>query len=225
LSEDPLGLTQIEGAVFGLFGLVVALTFVGAVERFRDRKSLILQKTQSVTTAYARLDLLPEEPRRELQVLFRSYLGLRLDAYRQLAHPDDFDSKIRSAEAEGEKIWSLAARTCRAPQNRDLTEVVLPAINEMFDLALARKAALRSHPPAAIFGFLFLLAMACPFLVGFSTARSARISRAHILGFALIASLTISLTLDIEHPRFGIVRVDASDVLPNRALESMSSKR
>jgi hypothetical protein len=221
LNEDPPGLAQIEGAVFGLFGLLVALTFIGAVDRFQDRRALILQEAQSVGTAYARLDLLPEEPRRELQGLFRSYLALRLEAYALLADPDDFDAKIRIAEAEGEKIWSLAAKTCRDAQNRDFAEVVLPAINEMNDLALARKAALRTHPPAAIYGFLFILAMACAFLVGFSTARSARLSRTHIVGFALITALTIALTLDIEHPRFGVVRVDASDALLKRALESM----
>lgn len=221
MSEDPPGLSQVEGVVFGLFGLLVALTFVGALDRFQDRKTLILREAQSVGTAYSRLELLPETPRRELQGRFRTYLGLRLEAYGKLADPDEFDARIRAAEDEGARIWSLAAQACRAPESAGFAQVVLPPINDMLDLALARRTALRTHPPAVVYGFLFAMAMVCAFLVGFSSARSARISRIHLLGFALLASFTISLTLDLEAPRFGMIRVDPSDSLLRQTLESM----
>ena len=61
--KDPDGsiaaLGAIEGAVFGLMGLLIAFTFSGAASRFEARRQLILQETNAIGTAYLSLDLLP----------------------------------------------------------------------------------------------------------------------------------------------------------------------
>jgi hypothetical protein len=49
----------VEGAVFGLMGLLLAFTFSGAASRFEVRRQLIVQETNAIGTAYLRLDLLP----------------------------------------------------------------------------------------------------------------------------------------------------------------------
>src|SRR5262245_57741494 len=53
------GLGVVDGAVFGLLGLLVAFTFSGAAARFDLRRDLIVQETNAIGTAYLRLDLLP----------------------------------------------------------------------------------------------------------------------------------------------------------------------
>ena len=61
--KDPdgsiAGLGAIEGAVFGLMGLLIAFTFSGAASRFEARRQLILQETNAIGTAYLSLYLLP----------------------------------------------------------------------------------------------------------------------------------------------------------------------
>jgi hypothetical protein len=76
------GLGALEGAVFGLMGLLVAFTFSGSASRFRDRRELILQEANAIGTAWLRLDLLPADARADLQGDFRRYLGLRLEETR-----------------------------------------------------------------------------------------------------------------------------------------------
>ena len=57
------GVGAIEGAVFGLMGLLLAFTFSGAASRFEGRRQLIVDEANAIGTAYLRLDLLPSAPR------------------------------------------------------------------------------------------------------------------------------------------------------------------
>ena len=57
-------LGAIEGAVFALFGLMMAFTFSGAASRFNEKRQLIAEEANDIGTAYLRLDLVPEaEPK------------------------------------------------------------------------------------------------------------------------------------------------------------------
>src|SRR5881394_3092876 len=73
-SEGERGsLGTIEGAVFALFGLVVAFTFSGAASRFNEKRMLIAEEANRIETAYLRLRLLPQQAQPEVQDLFRRY--------------------------------------------------------------------------------------------------------------------------------------------------------
>jgi len=58
-SEAQRGTGAVEGAVFGLIGLILAFTFSGAQSRFETRRNLIVEEASAISTAYDRLDLLP----------------------------------------------------------------------------------------------------------------------------------------------------------------------
>ena len=84
-SEGDRGsLGTIEGAMFALFGLVVAFTFSGAASRFNEKRILIAEEANTIETAYLRLHLLSQEAQPELQDLFRKYVDSRLETYRKL---------------------------------------------------------------------------------------------------------------------------------------------
>ena len=67
------------------------------------------------------------------------------------------------------------------------------------------------HPPAVIFGLLGVLALACALLAGFSMGSEPARSPLHVVGFAAILALTIYVTVDLEYPRLGLIRVDSFD--------------
>src|SRR5437764_15377105 len=82
-SEGERGsLGTIEGAMFALFGLVMAFTFSGAASRFNEKRRLIAEEANTIETAYLRFHLLSQEARTELQELFRQYVDSRLETYR-----------------------------------------------------------------------------------------------------------------------------------------------
>ena len=57
-SGDASGFGAAEGAIFALFGLLVAFTFSGAAVRFDSRRALIADEANAIGTAYLRVDLL-----------------------------------------------------------------------------------------------------------------------------------------------------------------------
>src|SRR6201993_4977667 len=76
-------LGPVEGAVFALFGLLMAFTFSGAASRFNEKRMLIAEEANAVETAYLRLYLVPQSAPK-IQDLFRQYLDSRLKTYRLL---------------------------------------------------------------------------------------------------------------------------------------------
>ncbi len=223
LAADPdgarAGLGAVEGAVFGLMGLMVAFTFSGAAARFEVRRHLIVEEANAIGTAYLRLDLLPAETQPRLRELFRRYLDTRLEVYRRL--PDETAARealARSTELQG-AIWKEALEAGRsAPQ---ATMLLVPALNAMFDIVTMRTVALQTHPPEIIYGMLGLLALACSLLAGYAMAGTRKRSAVHGLGFPLILMLTVYVILDLEFPRAGLIRIDAVDQVLTDVRRSM----
>ena len=63
LALDPegarAGASTVDGAVFGMLGLLIAFTFSGASTRFEARRELVVEEANAIGTAWLRLDLLP----------------------------------------------------------------------------------------------------------------------------------------------------------------------
>jgi hypothetical protein len=211
------GLGAVEGAVFGLLGLLIAFTFQGAASRFDMRRALIIEEANAVSTAWARLDLLPVATQLPLRDLFRRYLDARLAVYQQKPELAAVRVALEKSNGLQQEIWTAATTACRSDEGRGVAMLVLPPLNAMFDITTARTMAVLHHPPLIIFGSLFALALGCSLLAGFGMAGGKTRSWAHMLGFAFIMSFAVYVIIDLEFPRLGLIRVDAAD----RALISL----
>ena len=213
LAADPdgshAGATAVEGAVFALLGLLVAFTFAGAATRFDARRDQIIEETNAIGTAWLRIDLLPADVQPGMRDAFRRYLDARLDVYRQ---PDMSGSLAVDARARAiqREIWDTAITSTSGAAGA-VPMLVLPALNAMFDIAETRVAVPFHHPPAIIFVMLGVLALVGALLLGYEMARSRDVSLIHTLGFAIVMGMVVFVTLDIEFPRRGFVRLDSAD--------------
>ena len=215
LERDPeasrAGSGVIDGAVFALLGLLVAFTFSGAADRFDARRGLITEETNAVGTAWLRLDLLPAADQPPLRDLFRRYLDSRIDVYRSVPDMQAVERALARGAALQAEIWSRAMAACQRPEGQRAIVVVLPALNEMFDIATTRTLVARIHQPLIIFGLLIGLGLICSLLAGYGTAGGKQRSWTHLVGFASVIALTVYVILDLEYPRLGLIRVDALD--------------
>jgi len=213
------GLGAIDGAVFGLMGLLVAFAFHGAASRFDARRALVIQEANDIGTAYLRLDLLPAPAQPKLRDLFRRYVDTRIEVYHRL--PDAASAREALGRADGlqREIWKASVEAARdAPQ---ATMLLLPAVNAMIDVTTARTMAIQTHPPLIVFAMLGFLALACALLAGFGMAGTTSRSFLHVVGFAAILTVTVYVILDYEFPRVGIIRLDSADQLLVDARASM----
>jgi hypothetical protein len=204
------GLGAVEGAVFALLGLLIAFSFSSAASRFDVRRQLTGQEANAIGTAWLRLDLLPAKAQSELRDLFRRYLDLRIAGYQKMPDVEAALAELSKATALQGEIWHRAVAACQESPN-PVSAQLIPALNEMFDLAATRAMAAQTHPPNIIFVMLGVLALMSSLLAGYAMADGKTQSWIHVVGFALIMAATVYVILDLEFPRLGVIRVDAFD--------------
>lgn len=216
VADDPEGarngIGAVEGAIFGLVGLLIAFTFSGGANRFDERRALVVQETNAIGTAYLRVDLLAEGAQPALRDLFRRYLDARMEAYRRLPDFAAAEAKLQESIHLQNEIWSraLAAGNSEGAAP-DAVKLLLPAINEMIDITTTRTMATALHPPMVIYLMLVLLTLAAALMAGYGMAGAKRRAWTHMLAFALVMSLAVYVIVDLEYPRLGLIRVDAFD--------------
>jgi hypothetical protein len=209
--KEPAGVAAVEGAVFALFGLLIAFTFSGSIERFDKHRELIAEETNAVGTAYMRLDLLSKNAQPPIRELFGKYLDARVEVYQKLPDIEAAKAALTTSTHLQDEIWTQTLDASRLPDSHpDAAKLLLPALNAMIDITTTREMAADLHPPAIIFILLFALGLACSLFAGYGMAAGRR-SWLHILGFAAVTLITVFVILDIEYPRQGLFRADAYD--------------
>jgi len=211
IDPSKSGTGAVDAAVFGLLGLLIAFTFSGAASRFDARRMQIVNEANAIGTAYLRVDLLPQEAQTEIRALFRVYTDARLEIYRAIPDMEKVRAEQSIAAEVQEKLWAKSVAACGKASSPAVMSLMVPALNEMFDVATLRTAAADLHVPAIVIATLFLIALGCALLAGFDMAAAKGRSVMHYLGFALLIAFVVFVIMDLEYPRRGLIRVDSFD--------------
>ena len=204
------GVGVVEGSVFGLLGLMLAFTFSGAARRFDERRHLVVDEVNAIGTAWKRIDMLPPDAQPAVRDGFRRYVDATIAAYRKL--PDLTAEEFSRADQAADDVWAKVAAASRPEQSAaPRMLLILPPMNEMFDISQARRLATRIHPPVIIYVMLAIVALAGALLAGYGMAGSQRRSWLHMIAFSLTIAASAYLILDLEYPTLGLIRVDRFD--------------
>jgi hypothetical protein len=215
-NTDPASHSSLEGPVetviFALFGLLLAFTFTGAGSRFEARLHLISEEANTIGTAYLRIDFLPEAVQPQVRNLFKQYTLIRADVYKQVTNDAYTKSMINSGTKLQNQIWKIAVHNCEKPgASIDCAKLLIPSLNEMFDITTTREMARLNHPPTIIYIMLIMLALFSAVLVGYDLPRSSKRNLLYMLSYAIIISLVLYIIIDLETPRFGFITVHRLD--------------
>lgn len=212
-AEDLPGTNAINGAVFALLGLILAFSFSGAASRYEARRDLIVAEANAIGTALLRVDLAPADAQPALRAAFGHYVASRIKAYDRLGDPAAFRRELHASGVFQAEIWRLAVAAGRRPDAAPgINQLLLPALNDMIDLTATRAFATIMHPPEIIQVMLIGLAGVSGFLAGLGLATGTsdgRVPIVHPVSFALIMTGAIYVTIDLEYPRAGFLRVDS----------------
>jgi hypothetical protein len=215
MARDPEGAQAgsgvIDGAVFGLLGLLIAFTFSGAGARFDARRAMIVEEANSIGTAWLRLDLLPGAAQPALREKFRQYLDARLAAFRKIPDLAAAKTELARAKALQSEIWAQAVAACRDSGSQPATMLLLPALNQMFDVATSRTTGVQMRPPLIIYLLLGLLVLAGSLLAGYGMGVGRIRDWVHALAFVLVIAVAVYVILDYEFPRVGFIRIQSFD--------------
>lgn len=206
----------IEGAVFALFGLLLAFTFSGALTRYDDHRKLIVEEANDIGTAYRRLDLLPADSQPALRTLFREYAETRQHNYDGLPTSTQTIEASRKVDKLQDEIWSRSVTAAALPTaSPDATKLLVPSLNAMIDITATRKNAFNMHPPIIVFVLLFFFSIGCAFMAGYGMNPLTPTSLWSI-ALALSVTLTVYTTLEVEYPRRGLIHLTSqNEVFPD----------
>ena len=203
------GTGVIDGAAFGLLGLILGFTFSGAAARFDARRHYIVDEANAIGTAYLRLDILPEDAQPPLRDSFRRYLDARLAAYAAVPDMERVVAELERSNGIQREIWQRAVAASRSSEGAG--RLLLPAINEMIDITTTRTTAAMTHAPVVFFALIAFLVLIGGTLAGYATAASHKRNWPHAVAFAAMLTAVVCVVADMDYPRVGFVRMDSFD--------------
>jgi len=214
-AADPesvrVGAGAVEGAVFGLMGLLIAFTFSGALQRWDARRALAVEEANDIGTAWLRIDLLRSETQPALRDLFRRYVDSRLAMLRVLPDVAAARAELARSDALQREIWSYSAAACSVPEGERARILLLPALNAMIDVTSTRTMGMLMHPPMVVYALLLALLLASSLIAGFGMSAAPVRNWVHMLCFAAAMSVSVYVIIDLEYPRAGLFRIDEID--------------
>ncbi len=185
------------------------------------RRQLIVQEVNAIGTAYLRLDLLPKNAQTPLREDFRKYVSSRAALFPKISDASAaFDELNKTLELQ-KQIWTQAVNASSGPEYQSARMLLLPALNDMIDIVTTRSVAIQTHPPLPIFLMLAMIALACTGVTGYRASITEKSPHFYSMAFAAVIVFTFYLILDIEYPRFGLIRLDHANHLLIELVETM----
>jgi len=215
------GVGVVDATVYGLLSLLIGFTFAGASSRFDHRRQLVAEEINAIGTAYLRVDALPPAVQGPVREAFRAYMDALVTGYQ---NPEASGSIFRESKAlkrAQDVLWTRAVAGCLGPGGEPARMLLLPSLNESFDAVEMEYLNRRIHPPGFIYVMLGMAALAAAVFGGMGLAAGTTRNWSHAIGFAATIAIAVWVIVELEYPRFGLIRVTSFDQTLVELRESM----
>ncbi len=206
--EDPS--TRFLDASMAILGLLLAFTFAMVLGRHDQRRLTAVTESNAIADFYTCASLLKEPIRTRLQDVIQEYARHILDTPQE-ALPEAEQKKViqRNREIYASMVGLVReAVTAGTPIAGPLTN----GLNNITSSNAARLAAYQEGLPWSIVVLLWLSSIVPSFLIGEKQGASHKASRSVSLSFIVLVTLVIYVTLDLNQPRRGLIRVNQNSL-------------
>jgi len=197
-------------AMFGLLAFLLAFTFSMSASRYDTRRENIVDEANAIGTAILRADLYPEEERTAFRNDFHQYLEARIRYFEVGGNIAEAEKAKGEAEGYGTLLWDRATKLSQQPDRYAATLQMIPALNAMLDISTTRLMAELARVPDSIVSMLLVLSLANAFYLGYSSAGKGNLDWFVAVGFCILTSVVIYITLDLDRPRRGFIQLTTS---------------
>jgi uncharacterized membrane protein len=206
-------LTTMSASMLALIGILLAFTLDMSVTRFDHRRKLVVDEVNAIGTAWLRSGLCSEPARSRLQSQLRSYALSRYALFTTSNYwkaPDN-----AKGQTLRDDIWKEASQVATSDPRSIQGGLLIQSVNEVIDLHTRRDDAYTHHVPEPVWWLLILIMLVAMASVGFTDAQGSQSNLAGRIVLAVALSATLSLTLDLDRPQRGFIKVSQA---PMRAL-------
>ncbi|WP_455710263.1 bestrophin-like domain [Pseudoalteromonas nigrifaciens] len=200
---------SIQGSILGLLALLLGFTFSMSMQRYDNRSMALIDEANTIGTAILRVELLPQEYKKQANELFKEYVDLRV-AIGQLdltkrAQRNDYNNKIANLQRQ---LWSLAIAATNVDPRPVTTGAFVKSLNDVIDSQGKRNALLQMHVPEVVLILLFIVFISSGGIMGYSAGLSGKRMIVPIVLVSLLITLIVFIIIDLDRPKRGLIQVD-----------------
>lgn len=216
--ESKTPSSRFADSAVALMGLLIAFTFGVSIERHDRRRLMVVADANAIGDFYTCAGLLNEPTRTRLQQLIQRYAQIGLALARGSLTRADLESALARSDQMHDQMTELVLQALK--DGTPIAVSLTNTLNAVTSNQAARLAAYRDRLPADIVGLLFTSAVIATLLIGREQATTGSGDIAGMICFILLVSLAVYVTLDLNQPEHGLVRVSQEPI--ERLVRSMS---
>jgi hypothetical protein len=203
--EEHPAAHKFDDAVLALLGLLLAFTFSMSLGKHDQRRLMVVTDSNAIGDFYTCASLVKEPVRGKLQGVIRGYVEHRLAVVRDRLDEGQQEQELRRVQEMHDRMQALVGEAVDGG-----TPVVVPLVNTFNGVTsshAARLAAGRDRLPESIVGLLFLAAVVAVLLVGRQQGAAREREWVATIGFVILVSMAVWVTLDLNQPQRGLITV------------------
>jgi hypothetical protein len=194
--------SYLVGGMLGLLALLLAFSFAMGIDRYEDRRRLVIQEANAIGTSYLSAQLLDEPHRSRLSGKLIAYTDNRIAM--GLAEPGAMQPLLAIDDRLIRDIWASVTAARESAQARGISASLLAAYSQLIDLNTERKLARMVRIPDPVLLLLFGFSTATAGALGFFLEERFAWFGAGML--FLMLSLYVSIISDLNRPTSGNIR-------------------
>ena len=200
--EEREDIDTVQAAMLTLLALIIGFSFAMAVTRYDLRKTYEEAEANAIGTEYVRADVLPANDAAGVHDLLKKYLDQRILFYqtRDRRRIDAIGADTASLQTA---LWSAVLPAANM-QPTPITALAVSGMNDVLNSQARTQGAWWNRIPAAAWGLMGLIAIACNVMLGYSEHRTRAVL---LLVLPIVVSISLLLIADIDSPRGGLIRV------------------
>lgn len=204
---------HIVAAIFGLLAFIIGLTFSIALERFDNRRALVIEEANAISTAYLRSSLLDDPDRSLMQKTLRDYAQTRIAP--EGIWDEQTEAQMRLSLALRAQLWDQTRTAVFPVRETDMASYFLETVNEVLNVGTRRQVAARMHIPTRIMDVLFIYIAVAAAVLGYMLGDQPGGNREATAVLLFLFSMMIITIVDLDRPQAGALQV------PQMALEEL----
>jgi hypothetical protein len=203
------GVNALMGALFGLWGFMLAFSFGQSGVRFENLRSMIVDEANYLRNSIFRADLFPDSIRNVYRAELREYLEERISYYDNAGDEIKLKKNNQEISETSAVLWQTTVGQTKVPGIRLTAENMATSLINLFDIGTKREALLSAGIPTPVSVALIVLALSICFVGGFTTPTINLKEWIVIFAFAFLAATILYVTIDLARPMEGLIRPDA----------------
>jgi hypothetical protein len=209
----------LQGALIGIMGLVLAFGLSLAVGRYESRRGDVVTEANAIGTTYLRAQTLTEPVRTQSLALLRSYTDTSVALAKTVPGSATYGRELVLSNQYQNQLWALAGQALNDLPEASAPRLYVETLNEMFDAQSVRVHGATNRVPTAV---LILEVAGAAVAIASLALHLGTFDRSlpTVLIVALLVTLLLGVTFDLDRPVRGLIQVPASALVDERAAMS-----